>query len=527
MSTETRRAFTCAVALVCGLVFACAPSPTSGVREQLCGGSGCASDCRDISVDVCDIRDASCQDQIFRSVRCVRGSSLATLPRTTFVPQSQLGGTLDERDAGTTGEQPSPPQVAQQVWADAIDEGLQLLHLIATPLSQAQENEKQVTGGVTTGNSISIAENNADYEWRSMRLLAHEYVHTMQEHDYGGLASLYARYSRSSVTAQGIQAFIEGEAELYSWLTHAFMRNTEIEGWSLEGYFEVEKKGKRDHVVAATSPWTSARQWQHYAVGAGYLFGAWKRGHNLGVRSVMYNLEPDFGKWVVGFAPRNGPEVARDPICSPEGNQVIVQDSLGPSGVFAILVAASKARRLAVVPSERAWQLATQLSSDQLRVYAPTLDGNDTQTAWLEREAASAMCRPQKPAVHVGGTSGVDAGEGDGGKDGGAHGGDFLDAHSCHLDAGALPSNAAAVVVTEETPFEVLQQRLVPGAPVWVSWELGFETSNSAQEFEDWITATGWATVSAERRSSAVLLRARRTPTTDAEKAALGAWTCR
>jgi hypothetical protein len=56
---------------------------------------------------------------------------------------------------------------------------------------------------------------------------------------------------------------------------------------------------------------------------------------------------------------------------------------------------------------------------------------------------------------------------------------------------------------------------------------LGFETSNSAQEFEDWINATGWATVSAERHSNAVILRARRTPTTDVEKAALSAWTCR
>lgn len=496
----------------------CATSSPSGVREQLCAGSGCTPECRDMVVEACDIRQRDCQETIFRSVRCVRGSELATLPRTTFVPQSQLGETTEE-DAGQP-ELPSEAEVASEVWRDLIDEGLQLLHLIAAPLEQAQAAERPNTGGIATGNSVAIAENNADYAWRSMRLLAHEYVHTMQERDYGGLASLYARYSRSNVTSQGIQAFIEGEAELYSWLTHAFMRNVSSESWQLDEFFTVEEKRRRDHVLRAASPWTSARSWQHYAIGARVLHRAWETGHHLAVRSMMYNLEPDFGHWVRGFTPSSGPRVAGDPICSPTGTHVIVQDSVGPSGAYAFLVAAAKAQGSKVIAAERAWQIASDVSDDQMRMYAATLGDDDTQAAWLEREAKAAMCTldsGEEPASNGpmldGG--GLDASPKDGGT-----------IHSAACDAGAQPRPSGDLSLPEDIPFAELQQRIVPGAPVWVSWEFGFETSGSAKDFEDWITAAGWTTFRVERQARIVTVRTRRSPTSDAERDAFAAWNC-
>lgn len=493
----------------------CAPSSPSGVREQLCGGSGCTPQCRDLIVDACDIRERDCQETIFQSVRCVRGTELTTLPSTTFVPQSQLGETPEASDAGQS-EGPSEAEVATQVWIDLIDEGLQLLHLTAAPLDQAQAAERPNTGGLATGNSVAIADSSADYEWRSMRLLAHEYVHTMQERDYGGLASLYKRYSRSNVTSQGIQAFIEGEAELYSWLAHAFMRNVSLDSWHLDEFFGVEEKRKRDDVLRAASPWTSARSWQHYAIGARVLYRAWETGHHLAVRSVMYNLEPDFGQWVRDFAPRSGPRVAAEPICNPKGTQVIVQDSLGPSGAYAFLVAAAKARGLKVIAAERAWQIASDVSDDQMRMYAATLGEKDTQTAWLEREAKAAMCglgSEQKPAPSAA----------DGGKlDGGWDGPDTPQSGAC--DAGH--SQPADTAPTEELPLAELQRSIVPGAPAWVSWEFGFETSGSAKDFEEWVAAAALPALRVEREARVVIVRARRLPTSDGERDAFAAWTC-
>lgn len=515
----------------------CAPETHSGPREKLCSGSGCSEECRGLRIELCDVEDRDCQEAIFKSVRCVRGSSLSELPRTSFVPQSHFVNPDAAVDAGPgeeAGALPEPvltdQEVAQQVWSRYLDDGLQALHLINAPLAIARANEGSNTGGISKNGQVALAEESTEQQWWSMRLLAHEYVHTMQERDYGGIGSLYGRYARSSVTSQGIQAYIEGEAELYAWLTHAFMRSTAIDDWALSEFLALDEKTLRGQVAASPSPWTTARQWQHYAVGARYLLGAWQRGGNLAVRSVMYNLEPDFGAWVSGFAQKSGARVSEAPVCNPDGNQLIVQDSLGPSGVFALLIAAARAQESEVIPSEPAWQLARELTEDQLRMYAPTLEGTQTQAQWLARDAQAAMC-PFTDGEPRSTTSdaerldaGLDAARFDSGR--------ATSMSSC--DAGAeSPSQGSRMdagkdfEVTEDTTFEELQMHLVPDAPVWVSWAFGFETSAAAKEFAAWIEATQWPSLRVERRAGTVTLRTRRLPLTANETAEFEAWTCR
>lgn len=523
------------IAAVCS---ACAPTPSSGPREQLCAVSGCSQECRELEVSVCDIRERACQELVFQSVRCVRGSSLSQLPPTNFVPQSDFGdpdAAAVEADAGAVAELP-PEVVAQGVWDEYLDEGLQLLHLINKPLVVARAEEGKATGGVTQGNNVAIADNNADQLWWSMRLLAHEYVHTMQEHDYGGIGSLYARYTRSSVTAQGVQAFIEGEAELYAWLAHAFMRNQSMDDWNLEEFFDLDEKSVRSRVAHTDSPWTTARQWQHYAIGARQLHKAWQLSKNVGVRSVMYNLNPDFGAWAADFAPRTGPEVRARDICEPAGNHTIVQDSLGPSGVFAVLMAASRTIDPEVIPTEYAWRIATDLSDDVMRMYAPTYGGAITQAEWMQRDAKLAMCRPAdaKPGRSV------DAGLADGVRlEAGATiafvssdaASDSTSAAGVVCDAGYIGAlavdDAGRFPVSSDTPFAELQQHLIPGAPTWVRWAFGFETRDSAEAFASWVNDAKWPTLRVEQRGQRVLLSSRRAPTSDAERAAFDAWTCK
>lgn len=514
-----------------GATSACSPDPPSGVREMLCGGTGCSAECRALEVKRCDVRERACQELIFQSVRCVRGSDLTALPRIEFVPG--FGSSEEDVDAAAS-EGASSEEVAFEIWTAAIDEGLQLLRLIAAPLAVARDEEEQNVGGKVQDGAVSFDDGSADAAWRSMKLLAHEYVHTMQEHDYGGLARLYARHSRSNVTSQGLQAFIEGEAELYSWLAHAFMRNTDMDGWDLDAYWELEQKWQRDAIARAASPWTSARMWQHYAIGAQYLYRVWKQGHNVAVRSVLYNLDADFARWASGFESRPRPTAALPTLCSPVGNYPIVQDALGPSGVFSILIAAAKARASTVIPSEHAWRLATDVLHDQLRMYAPTLDERDTQVAWLEREAKAARCR----APSSGDSSGrftSDAGADGGGADGGGHDGGASVDHSSRgpVDAGVCETDEAlgemdgGVTVSEETPFAVLQTRLVPNGAVWVSWQLEFTNEESAKDVEQWIAAAGWSTLRVERHDRTVIVRARRAARTEAEANAFVSWTCR
>src|SRR5690606_19767285 len=110
----------CILAPLPALLFAaCEPAPLSGPREELCAGNGCSRECRELDGGVCDIRERACQELVFQSVRCVRGTSLAQLPPTDFVPQSDFGNpdAAVEWDAGTIAELPQEV-VAQAVWEE-------------------------------------------------------------------------------------------------------------------------------------------------------------------------------------------------------------------------------------------------------------------------------------------------------------------------------------------------------------------------------------------------------------------------
>lgn len=548
-------------------VIACAPQSEPSVRDPLCAGAGCTQECRDLQVSLCDIQDRACQEMIFQSVRCVRGSALTELPRTEFAPPPSTEPDVTPDAAPPPA--PTPAEVADQIWSQYLDEGLKALHLIEQPLDVARAEEDKVTGGVASDGGVKILPGNAEQEWWSMKLLAHEYVHTMQERDYGGIASLYAKYSRSSVTAQGIQAFIEGEADLYAWLTHAFMRNAPMDAWGLEEYFSLDEKATRDRAAKAESPWTSIRQWQHYAIGARYLYRAWRQGQNIGVRSVLYNLEPDFGRWAADFAKPTGPRVSENPVCEPDHTAIIVQDAGGPSGVYAILISALRAQKAKVMPAEHMWQVAKDLTEDQLRMYAYTFGTGTTQAQWLERDSRRAMCTVTNTAPIKVNDAGLDAASdtasalpdgasmqlGAASTDGAAttesavttqgatsvssevstvtdvdlasSSGAVPVCDAAVADAGAFPMDAGWFETDDDTTFADLQQHLVPGGPVWASWALGFESKDSAAQFAEWIEAAEWSTIRVEHSGRKVTLFTRSEPKSDTERAVFDAWTCR
>ena len=481
------------------LCAACAPQP-SGPRERLCAGSGCSDTCRELEVERCDIRERECQDLVFQSVRCVRGSGLTKLPNTEFVPQEDFS---EQRREAAEGE----PDLAGEVWGSYVDDGLRALRLIAenTTLAEANAVEGEATGGIQQAGMVQIAESQGYSSWWAMRLLAHEYVHAQQEHDYRGIGNLYRRFAQSNVTSQGVQAYVEGEAELYGWLTHAFMREVNPDAWQLDEFFDLDEKGLRTRVSNSASPWTPARQWQHYAIGARHLYAVWQTGHNVAVRGVLHNLNPDFGAWASGFVPRTGPRVSRQPVCAPEQTQLVVRDSLGPSGVFALLMAATAEQ--AVSPVEEAWTLAVQLTEDQLQMYGPTLTPGVSQAQWLSDAAQDGMCAPapgssppEDPTE-----AGVDGPDGappwltlEAGADAARPSRDARGRDAAVRDAGArdaaasdaavpdrdaagvepqLPSDAATPEPDPDDP----RTRLVPGGPVWASWAFGFENAEAAQ----------------------------------------------
>lgn len=518
----TLRAMRAAFLLV--MLAGCAPEP-SGARERLCAGNGCTDECRDLRVEACDIRERACQDVIFASLQCVRGRVLDETPYVKFVDELMSGnGNRSEaldRPAnptnGSTSTQSTPPrpnttqeQLAQQIFSYYVDEGVRLLRLIdqATTIVQANDEQHVDVGAIESDGGVKVEHGSAGYRWSSMLLVTHEFVHAQQEVDYGGIANLFNRYPRTSKSRQSLLALLEGEAELYAWLTHAFMRNTELEDWSLQEHWEDAAKVKRRDIAQDQSPWPNAQRWQHYAIGAKVLSARWQAGHNLAVRSVLHNLEPDFGAWARGLAPPSGADLGNAVIPEPSGMQMVVRDELGPSGVFALLMAASKTWKPR--PVEPAWRLASALVDDKLDFFAPLLPEGETQSQRIaddtraECEAKREMDGgiPSQPTADAG--SDASAPE--------------------ERDSSSDDCADVAQVGDEVASAAVPYGRLVPRGSVWLSWRMAFATPKNAQEFVAYFEQVNWPHLEVTHSGAKVLIKAQRKPKTDAEQAAFDAW---
>jgi hypothetical protein len=505
----------------------CAPQE-HGARERLCAGHGCSAECRALEVDVCDIRDDECQDLIFKSLQCVRGDVLDDTPY-LVVTESLSAGSFDGPEdlvhtrnvesAPTTGAsnttgaivsatqsqmnqvtEQNPVQqgaetFAQRVFTYYISEGLRLLHLIeqTKTIECVLEEEEENVGAVEVDGTVKVESGNVGHRWLSMQLVAHEFVHAQQEVDYGGIQNLYAQYSNASKSRQGVNALLEGEAVLYGWLTHAFMRNTSIDDWALLDYFEQAARQKRRDIADMTSPLTHAQWWQHYAIGARVLAERWLTGHNLAVRSVRHNLKADFGAWVRDFAPPIGEGLGDGVTCAPPGTEMIVRDRLGPSGVFALLMAATKRQKDR--PIEPAWQVARSVVDDRLDFFASRLPEGHSQAPWASKTPVTA-CEDQGVVGADAGAQ-LDAGE-DSSVDADVRQADERD------DAGA--SWVPPQVSDTSVPFG----QLLPEGAVWVSWRLSFDTEDDARAFIRYFDEAEWRTVEFSQDDATVLIKGRR-----------------
>lgn len=530
-------------ALVLVLLAGCEPKSHS-VRERLCAGSGCTAACRDVRVDACDIRDRACLDVIFQSLQCVRGAVLDERPRlrltnsllegkretpdqaeqapetaspsTTASVRSGSAPSTSGSDSASTnpavpGPSVPPPPQPSDVFAYYVDEGLKLLHFIPEPttIDEVVDKEKEVVGAIQTGGEVFVEQSNVGHRWLSMQLVAHEFVHAQQEVDYGGIANLYTYYDNTTTSRQAIRALIEGEAELYALLTHAFMRETSTEAWALLDYFDEHARQKRREIASVQAPWTHADWWLHYSVGARVLAERWQSGGNLAVRAVHHNLQADFGAWVRNLAPSYAADLGRGKTCAPARTQVVVRDELGPSGVFALLMAASKDR--ALKPIEPAWQVARGLVDDKLEFFAPLLNDGETQSEWFV-EAAKEECRRVAGQREAGANddftadAGVEAGLGETSQ---------LPNPYCS-DAGvAQPNNA-----TDDDEYA----RLLPQGSVWLSWRLAFSRAEDASRFVEYFEGLDWRTLEVTRDDAKVLLKGYREPLDEAGRRRFESW---
>lgn len=490
-------------------VASCTDEPRT-LRGSLCRVPGCAPGCEALEVEPCDVEERSCQELVFQSVRCVHGGALQSLPVTTAKGRDQFSEEVTER----IQEQRDPDRLLEGQY---IDRALRLFGLLAADRTGDAElaSVQSSAAAVFSSDDESVTVVQMGPQWVAMKTLAHEYVHAQQQASYpGGIMGLFSQAPQTQAGAQAVQAFIEGEAVLYEWLTFAFMRQTPIEEWKVEAYFDLTLQDYRRAAAATVSPWYPARAWLHYPVGALYLLEVYRRGGHEAVQRVRRQIPPLFTYWMHGYPPeaRLLRERAAGLRCAaPEtaaGFKWIAADELGPSGVFAVAARHSADGRLA---TESAWRLAKALRSDALGIYAQertetplavrqlralppamteSLETTAHLRAWFRgapgaaagvRHASAGVFSLADDAAGVGDeTSGNEVADGgarlmwppDGGlADGGSFSeGGFSDAGAS--DGGAPDGGAGK-------PSE-----LQPGGQVLVAWRLRFSDVPSAKQFE-------------------------------------------
>jgi hypothetical protein len=268
-------------------------------------------------------------------------------------------------------------------WIDAIDRGMRLLQLLAPDKSgeeARQEGNENVVGRYNPETqTVQLVEQPEQPAWMNMLVLAHEYTHSLQQVETDAAPELEHAFARDKVwqdrkssARQAVSAYVEGEAQLYSFLTYAFMRRVDVHSWAMEEYLQFLQKRMLAEVVEAESRFAVARASFHYPVGFRRLWQLWSAEGQVGVREKAKQLDLSFSQWLEAYPLTSGrSETPQNYRCGhaepPNGYEKVVDDALGPSGVAAIVVPALE--QSLGLPLQSVWEHASALAGDHLRIY--------------------------------------------------------------------------------------------------------------------------------------------------------------
>jgi hypothetical protein len=308
--------------------------------------------CHDRSLDLCDITQSDCQEDIYYTDLRLRGDGydpFGGIPPIRTISEDQYRAEL-EADAAKSSRPATP-------WWDAA---LPLLHLLP-PSGDAQstsiENEVQNTAAYysPTTRDITVVSHpsqasDADTLLVNMDVLAHELVHALQDRELSLGAS-----PTSTDGGFARRALIEGDASLYDFL---FLREALPSGYQLKhpdpldwfAYLrdtQLSDDASVEGNFASLGPPFLAAYWLVYPLGGVWLADRWERGGNAAVRHA-YGEAPlrslDF-LLPSGVAPPAGKDIP----CAPavpdefknpaEPHGIYGLDSFGAIELFAYLMA--------------------------------------------------------------------------------------------------------------------------------------------------------------------------------------------
>jgi hypothetical protein len=168
--------------------------------------------CEGFGTELCDIREDSCQSELFGLMRCLYGAGPARPPPIVFVSREVFQGDVRAR-AAELREQREP-----LAWA-AAELGLHG----DLPAPEPGAAEPLVNGYYRprTGEILMLAERTTGVGLNATLSLAHELVHALQDRDLALREVLESEASRNVDRELALRAAIEGEATAYAEVLQA------------------------------------------------------------------------------------------------------------------------------------------------------------------------------------------------------------------------------------------------------------------------------------------------------------------
>ena len=343
-----------------------------------CGG--------DTSLATCDIRESSCQYEVFLAVQDVRGSIwdpwIEPPPMDVISEAEYRAQVAAERE-----------RARQETGVDYLVEGLKLLRMIDPTETPDEETDFMVESVAAyydaNTHHVTIIDRGEDEDQAAdVVTLAHELVHAAQDRDVG-FRRLY-RDVASTDNTLALSAMLEGEAVMYQTLLDA--KQLDIPKTLIDWRFLGAWAGDvRARVFKHESPYRVATTELLYPLGGAYNAAAYVAGGPLELRR-SYDPPPlSAARFMAG---RGSPEdVPALPwscglVAAPPQYELVLGDELGALALYAF------ATRIAL--SELvAWERSRMWTGDRFYVYRQPDDADALAVVWLVRcadaQAAAAL----------------------------------------------------------------------------------------------------------------------------------------
>lgn len=346
-------------------------------RISLCSVFAALAACGgDTRLSTCDIREASCQLEVFLAVQDVRGSLwdpwIEPAPMEVISEAAYRAQVIAERE-----------RALQQTGVDYLGEGLKLLRMIDPNETPDQEIDFKVASVAAYYDSLTHRINIVDAgepedPALAVRTLAHELVHAAQDRDVG-LGRLYQDAATTN-NVHALGALLEGEAVTYAYLVDA--KQLDIPKGALDwGNFDGWLRATRTRTFDALSPYRVASTELPYPLGGVYAAAAYVAGGPLAVRS-LYDPPPlSASQFMAG---RGMPGDVAPPAWTcgltvpPSGYELALVDELGALAVYAF------ATRFALAEVQ-AWESARTWTGDLFQVWRRPGEPDALAVTWLVR----------------------------------------------------------------------------------------------------------------------------------------------